>query len=63
MDVVNSEPASLASVAMQALGHIGLRTRLPPLVNNTSQGNIISMPLACAATMVFTLLPKRGSGN
>lgn len=41
MDVVNSEPASLASVAMQALGHIGLRTRLPPLVNNTSQVEVL----------------------
>lgn len=39
VDVVNSETASLASVAMQALGHIALRVPLPLLTNDSSSGN------------------------
>lgn len=36
VDVVNSETAALAAVAMQALGHIGLRISLPPLDDSNS---------------------------
>ncbi|KAI9114257.1 hypothetical protein K1719_014907 [Acacia pycnantha] len=41
VDVVNSETSTLAAVAMQALGHIGLRLSLPPLVNDSSSDNIL----------------------
>lgn len=40
VDVVVSETATLASVAMQAIGHIGLRVSLPPIVNDSSSGKI-----------------------
>jgi len=36
VDVVNSETSALAAVAMQALGHIGLRISLPPLDDSNS---------------------------
>lgn len=36
VDVVNSETSALAAVAMQALGHIGLRISLPPLEDSNS---------------------------
>eukprot|EP00257_Ricinus_communis_P019881 XP_015578984.1 proteasome adapter and scaffold protein ECM29 [Ricinus communis] len=42
-DVVNSETASLASVAMEALGHIGLRLPLPPLADNLTSVEILSL--------------------
>ncbi len=40
VDVVNSETATLASVAMQALGHIGLRVSLPPLITDSTSGKV-----------------------
>ncbi|XP_044479857.1 proteasome adapter and scaffold protein ECM29-like [Mangifera indica] len=43
IDVVNSETATLASVAVQALGHIGLRVSLPPLVNDSSSVDILEI--------------------
>jgi len=36
VDVVNSETSALAAVAMQALGHIGLRITLPPIDDSNS---------------------------
>ncbi|EXB37190.1 hypothetical protein L484_013555 [Morus notabilis] len=42
VDVVNSETASLASVAMQALGHIALRVPLPLLTNDSSSVDILT---------------------
>lgn len=36
VDVVNCETATIASVAMEALGHIGLRVPLPPLHDSSS---------------------------
>lgn len=36
VDVVNSETSALAAVAMEALGHIGLRISLPPLDDSNS---------------------------
>lgn len=44
VDVVNSETSALAAVAMQALGHIGLRTSLPPL-NDSNSGKVHSYVL------------------
>ncbi|KAE9606271.1 putative proteasome component Ecm29 [Lupinus albus] len=41
VDVVNSETSALAAVAMQALGHIGLRVSLPPLDDSNSDGVLI----------------------
>ncbi|CAI8586672.1 unnamed protein product [Vicia faba] len=41
VDVVNSETSALAAVAMQALGHIGLRISLPPLEDSNSDGILI----------------------
>ncbi|KAK7300265.1 hypothetical protein RJT34_11106 [Clitoria ternatea] len=38
VDVVNSETSTLAAVAMQALGHIGLRISLPPLDDSNLDG-------------------------
>ncbi|XP_057441454.1 uncharacterized protein LOC130733331 isoform X2 [Lotus japonicus] len=43
VDVVNSETSALAAVAMQALGHIGLRTSLPPLNDSNSDGILITL--------------------
>ncbi|KAJ0102382.1 hypothetical protein Patl1_05580 [Pistacia atlantica] len=43
IDVVNSEIATLASVAMQALGHIGLRVSFPPLVNDSGSVDILEI--------------------
>lgn len=40
-DIANSETATLASIAMQALGHIGLRAPLPPLVDDSSSVDIL----------------------
>lgn len=36
--VVDSEGLALASVAMESLGHIGLRCALPPINQNSSTG-------------------------
>lgn len=41
VDVVNSEGATLASIAMQALGHIGLYAPLPSLICDSSPGKAI----------------------
>ncbi|XP_057955900.1 uncharacterized protein LOC131149465 [Malania oleifera] len=41
IDVVNSETATLASIAMQALGHIGLRAPLPLLVHDSNSVAIL----------------------
>lgn len=41
VDVVNFETSALAAVAMQALGHIGLRISLPPLEDSNSDGILI----------------------
>ncbi|OVA18531.1 Proteasome stabiliser ECM29 [Macleaya cordata] len=41
VDVVHSETATLASFAMQALGHIGLRGPLPTLVHDSGSGGIL----------------------
>ncbi|XP_038694487.1 proteasome adapter and scaffold protein ECM29 isoform X1 [Tripterygium wilfordii] len=43
IEVVNSETAVLASVAMQALGHIGLRTPIPPVVNGSGSVEILAV--------------------
>ncbi|OMP08278.1 Armadillo-like helical [Corchorus olitorius] len=43
VDVVNSENATLASIAMQALGHIGLYGPLPLLVSESSSGIILEV--------------------
>lgn len=40
VDVVSSEGAALSSTAMQALGHIGLRVPLPPLISDSGPGKI-----------------------
>ncbi|WCJ20554.1 Proteasome adapter and scaffold protein ECM29 [Euphorbia peplus] len=48
-DVVKSETAILASVAMEALGHIGLRQQLPPLVAS----------LGSAAVEILSLLHEK----
>lgn len=53
IDVVNSETATLASVAMQALGHIGLRVSLPPLVNDSSSGEFVTYVLV---SLIMTVL-------
>ncbi|XP_057801647.1 uncharacterized protein LOC131016878 isoform X1 [Salvia miltiorrhiza] len=37
VDVINNETSTLASVAMQALGHIGICTPLPPLVIDSTE--------------------------
>ncbi|KAK6119824.1 hypothetical protein DH2020_046449 [Rehmannia glutinosa] len=47
VDVVNKETAALASVAMQALGHIGICIPLPPL------------PLDSTAVVTWTLLHEK----
>ncbi|KAK7276642.1 hypothetical protein RIF29_17785 [Crotalaria pallida] len=41
VDVVNSETSALAAVAMQAIGHIGLRVSLPPLDDSNSDGILV----------------------
>ena len=38
VDIVNLETAALASIAMQALGHIGLRGALPPVICDSAPG-------------------------
>jgi len=45
VEVVNLETAPLASVAMEALGHIGICGALPFLVNDSSPGQFI--PRTC----------------
>lgn len=40
VDLVNNESSTLASVAMQALGHIGICTPLPPLVIDSAEGDV-----------------------
>ncbi|KDP43192.1 hypothetical protein JCGZ_22744 [Jatropha curcas] len=44
-DIVKSETAILASVAMEALGHIGLCAPLPPLAENSGSVEILSLLL------------------
>lgn len=39
VDVVKSETSALSAVAMQALGHIGLRISLPP-VDGSNSGKV-----------------------
>ncbi|XP_048499629.1 uncharacterized protein LOC104890118 isoform X2 [Beta vulgaris subsp. vulgaris] len=41
VDVVNLESAALASIAMQALGHIGLRVALPSLVYDSGPASVL----------------------
>lgn len=41
VNIVSTETATLAAFGMQALGHIGLRVSLPPLVNNSDSGEVI----------------------
>ncbi|KAF8009272.1 hypothetical protein BT93_J0307 [Corymbia citriodora subsp. variegata] len=41
VDVVNSENATLASIAMQALGHIGLRVPLPSIADDSTSADIL----------------------
>ncbi|KAH1090696.1 hypothetical protein J1N35_017953 [Gossypium stocksii] len=43
VDVVNSESATLASISMQALGHIGLSGSLPLLVCDSSSVSILEL--------------------
>ncbi|XP_010271892.1 PREDICTED: proteasome-associated protein ECM29 homolog isoform X2 [Nelumbo nucifera] len=43
VDVVNSETATLASIAMQALGHIGLCCPLPPLVLDSGAAGVLTV--------------------
>ncbi|KAF4378493.1 hypothetical protein G4B88_027553 [Cannabis sativa] len=43
VDVVSSETATLASVAMQALGHIALRVPLPLLTNDSNSVDILTI--------------------
>ncbi|XP_052291490.1 uncharacterized protein LOC102615291 isoform X1 [Citrus sinensis] len=43
VDVVNSETATLSSVAMQALGHIGLCVPLPPLIHASDSVDILEI--------------------
>ena len=38
--IVKSETAAVPAVAMQAIGHIGLRIPLPPLCSNSESGNL-----------------------
>ncbi|CAL5425499.1 unnamed protein product [Camellia sinensis] len=42
VDIVNSETATMASVAMEALGHIGLRVPLP-LLQDSNSGAVLSV--------------------
>ncbi|XVF04907.1 hypothetical protein REPUB_Repub05bG0125300 [Reevesia pubescens] len=43
VDIVNSESATLASIAMEALGHIGLHAPLPSLICNSSPVSILEV--------------------
>ena len=40
--VVDSEASTLASVAMESLGHIGLRCALPSINQNSPTGSLIA---------------------
>lgn len=40
VDVINIETSTLASVAMQALGHIGICIPLPPLLIDSTGGEM-----------------------
>ncbi|CAH9134546.1 unnamed protein product [Cuscuta epithymum] len=42
-DVVNSETPSLASVAMEALGHVGLSAPLPPLFHDSTSAALLTI--------------------
>lgn len=42
VDVVNSESSTLASVAMQGLGHIGLSSPLPKLAHDSSTDDVLT---------------------
>lgn len=53
--VVNSETTALASLAMQALGHIGLRVALPPLVENSGSGRLFEVVLEHYCFMILYL--------
>lgn len=41
VDVINNETSTLASLAMQALGHIGICIPLPLLVIDSTEGEMI----------------------
>ncbi|XP_021734263.1 proteasome-associated protein ECM29 homolog isoform X2 [Chenopodium quinoa] len=43
VDVVNFETATVASIAMQALGHIALRVALPSLVNDSGPASVLTV--------------------
>ncbi|KAK4773586.1 hypothetical protein SAY87_028605 [Trapa incisa] len=43
VDAVNSEGATLSSIAMQALGHLGLRVPLPPLIYDSGPADILTL--------------------
>ncbi|MED6171999.1 hypothetical protein PIB30_046081, partial [Stylosanthes scabra] len=43
IDVVKSETSVLAAVAMQALGHIGLRVAIPPVDDSNSDGILTAL--------------------
>ncbi|KAL3625794.1 hypothetical protein CASFOL_030323 [Castilleja foliolosa] len=52
VDVINKETATLASVAMQALGHIGICIQLPPLLLDSTAG----FPLGSSCMKLSKLL-------
>lgn len=56
MDVVNLETGPLASVAMEALGHIGICGALPLLVNDSSPGQFILQEPVCNIYVSFQLM-------
>ncbi|KAL9248317.1 hypothetical protein vseg_021654 [Gypsophila vaccaria] len=43
VDVVNTETPALASIAMQALGHIALRGALPPVINDSGPASVLTV--------------------
>ncbi|KAL3530047.1 hypothetical protein ACH5RR_009369 [Cinchona calisaya] len=53
VDVVNSETGSLASVAMQALGHIGLSIPLPLLPHDSSSVAVLTLLQGTLSKLLF----------
>ncbi|XP_071911777.1 uncharacterized protein [Coffea arabica] len=53
VDVVNSESASLASAAMQALGHIGLSVPLPLLPHDSGLANVLTLLHGTLSKLLF----------
>lgn len=58
VDLAKSESAALASIAMEALGHIGLRCRLPGCSHDGATGKPLCLDVMSKVCNCFVIWPR-----